>query len=162
MRADDITNFPPQKVVPLPESIPYPEGKYRPASVPLHAGFYPYNMYLQRGKVRFIIWKYRCTPGVPVVYPRLVLGAMGYVTQQPLGIDQSYLTSMSLGTTRCVLVSIVLMLHSVMELIGYYYHIIIIRLLVRYMHSTHRGFAEIWGYISFMATSAFVVWNFYQ
>jgi len=31
--------------------IPYPEGKYRPASVPFMAGYYPYNMYLQKGKV---------------------------------------------------------------------------------------------------------------
>lgn len=35
----------------MPETIPYPEGRYRPASVPFTSGFYPYNVYLQKGKV---------------------------------------------------------------------------------------------------------------
>lgn len=35
---DDITDFPQYKSVPIPESIPYQEGKYRPASVPFVAG----------------------------------------------------------------------------------------------------------------------------
>lgn len=37
--------------VPMPEAIPYPEGKYVPASVPIIQGYYPYNLYLQKGKV---------------------------------------------------------------------------------------------------------------
>jgi hypothetical protein len=35
---DDITDFPQYKSVPIPESIPYMEGKYRPASVPFVNG----------------------------------------------------------------------------------------------------------------------------
>lgn len=35
---DDVTDFPQYKTVPLPESIPYMEGKYRPPSVPFVAG----------------------------------------------------------------------------------------------------------------------------
>jgi hypothetical protein len=35
---DDITDFPQYKTVPLPESIPYMEGKYRPPSIPFVAG----------------------------------------------------------------------------------------------------------------------------
>ena len=44
-------------MIPMPEFIPYPEGKYRPASIPYTAGYYPYNMYLQKGKV---INQYKC------------------------------------------------------------------------------------------------------
>lgn len=47
---DDILPFPRQKTEPLRESYPYPEGKYRPASMPVYAGYYPINVYLYRGK----------------------------------------------------------------------------------------------------------------
>eukprot|EP01017_Pseudomicrothorax_dubius_P013261 TRINITY_DN1576_c0_g5_i1.p1 TRINITY_DN1576_c0_g5~~TRINITY_DN1576_c0_g5_i1.p1 ORF type:complete len:117 (+),score=31.60 TRINITY_DN1576_c0_g5_i1:97-447(+) len=50
-KPDDVTNFPAQKIVPIPESISYQEGRYRPASIPLNAGYYPYNVYLEKGKV---------------------------------------------------------------------------------------------------------------
>lgn len=49
---DDITDFPKQLTVPIPEAIPYPEGKHRPASIPVNAGYFPYNCYLQAGKVK--------------------------------------------------------------------------------------------------------------
>mmetsp|Transcript_141602 Transcript_141602/g.200514 ORF Transcript_141602/g.200514 Transcript_141602/m.200514 type:complete len:188 (+) Transcript_141602:57-620(+) len=48
---DDITNFPLYETVPLPEAIPYAEGRYRPASIPLVQGYWPYTMYLEKGKV---------------------------------------------------------------------------------------------------------------
>ena len=35
---DDVTDFPAYKTVPIPESIPYREGKYRPPSIPLITG----------------------------------------------------------------------------------------------------------------------------
>lgn len=35
---DDITDFPQYKTVPLPESIPYMEGRYRPPSIPFTNG----------------------------------------------------------------------------------------------------------------------------
>lgn len=35
---DDITDFPQYKTVPIPESVPYREGKYRPPSVPFITG----------------------------------------------------------------------------------------------------------------------------
>ena len=38
----------------MPEAIPYPEGAYRPASIAMNAGYFPYNMYLQKGKVGLI------------------------------------------------------------------------------------------------------------
>lgn len=48
---DDISTFPKQQTVPIPEAVPYREGKYRPPSVPIIGGYYPYNMYLERGKI---------------------------------------------------------------------------------------------------------------
>ena len=56
---DDITDFPSQQTVPIPEAIPYREGKYRPASVPLNSGYYPYNLYLEQAKVYWF-----CTCGI--------------------------------------------------------------------------------------------------
>ena len=50
LSGDDITNFPQTEMVPLPESIPYPEGSYRPPSIPVVAGYYPISVYLYRGK----------------------------------------------------------------------------------------------------------------
>lgn len=47
---DDISDFPQTELVPLPESIPYPEGSYRPPSIPVIAGYYPVSVYLYRGK----------------------------------------------------------------------------------------------------------------
>ena len=35
---DDVTDFPAYKTIPIPESIPYREGKYRPPSIPLTTG----------------------------------------------------------------------------------------------------------------------------
>jgi CDGSH-type Zn-finger protein len=47
---DEITDFPETEMVTLPESIPYPEGSYRPPSIPVVAGYYPVSVYLYRGK----------------------------------------------------------------------------------------------------------------
>ncbi len=47
---DDISKFPQQPVVPLGEYRHYEEGKYRPPSMPLYAGYYPSHIYLFRGK----------------------------------------------------------------------------------------------------------------
>ena len=47
---DDVTDFPEQRIVPLGESRPYEEGKYRPPSLPAFGGLYPTHMYLHRGK----------------------------------------------------------------------------------------------------------------
>lgn len=48
----------------MPEFIPYAEGKYRPASIPINQGYYPYNMYLQKEK----IYHY-CTCGISLKSP---------------------------------------------------------------------------------------------
>ncbi len=35
---DDVTDFPAYKTIPIPESINYREGKYRPPSIPFNTG----------------------------------------------------------------------------------------------------------------------------
>ena len=47
---DDVTDFPEQRIIPLPESRPYEEGRYRPPSMPAYSGIYPTHIYLHRGK----------------------------------------------------------------------------------------------------------------
>ncbi|OMJ74347.1 hypothetical protein SteCoe_26736 [Stentor coeruleus] len=47
----DITDFPHQKVIPIPEDYHYPEGKWRPPTLPYRAGFIPINIFLEQGKV---------------------------------------------------------------------------------------------------------------
>jgi len=50
LHGDDISDFPQTEMIPLPESITYPEGSYRPPSIPVVAGYYPVSVYLYRGK----------------------------------------------------------------------------------------------------------------
>ncbi len=50
LEPDAVSDFPKQTTVPLPESYSYQEGSYRPASMPVYAGYYPVNVYLYRGK----------------------------------------------------------------------------------------------------------------
>tara|TARA_B110000285_G_C14868129_1_gene487848 strand:+ start:271 stop:732 length:462 start_codon:yes stop_codon:yes gene_type:complete len=47
---DDVTDFPEHRIIPLGESRPYEEGRYRPPSMPAYSGIYPTHMYLNRGK----------------------------------------------------------------------------------------------------------------
>ena len=61
---DDISDFPKQQTVPIPEAVPYQEGKYRPASIPINNGYFPYNMYLQQGRVYWY-----CTCGISATNP---------------------------------------------------------------------------------------------
>ena len=61
---DDVTDFPSYKTIPIPESIPYREGKYRPPSNPFNAGISPY---IQVGSLTtHISNRARSTPGVLV------------------------------------------------------------------------------------------------
>lgn len=50
-KPDDVTDFPAQKIVEIPEDFHYPEGKYRPPSLPYRSGFIPINTYLEQAKV---------------------------------------------------------------------------------------------------------------
>lgn len=51
LKPTDVTDFPQQQVVPIPEDIHYPEGKYRPPTLPYRSSFYPIQLYLEKGKI---------------------------------------------------------------------------------------------------------------
>ncbi|CAK61951.1 unnamed protein product (macronuclear) [Paramecium tetraurelia] len=143
-KPDDITDFPEQKFVLLPESIPYPEGKYRPASVPYVAGFYPYNCYLQKGKI--YQW---CSCGISQSNPWCDGMCNASVTRnRPIKFNvdtsgyyklcnckQSANAPFCNGTHRQV---------------------------IRQYHDGFRGFYELWGWAAFMGTTGFMVWNFHN
>jgi hypothetical protein len=58
---DDVSDFPAYKTIPMPESITYREGKYRPASIPFITGN---DEVTQVGSpTTHISSRARCTPG---------------------------------------------------------------------------------------------------
>jgi hypothetical protein len=61
---DDITDFPAYKTIPIPESIPYREGKYRPPSIPFNSGRLLCMQVFSHTTP--ISNKARSTPGAPV------------------------------------------------------------------------------------------------
>ena len=64
---DDITDFPQYKSVPIPESIPYREGKYRPPSIPFISGR---QYFTQVGSPTIhICRRARCTTGARAASP---------------------------------------------------------------------------------------------
>ena len=62
---DDVTDFPAYKTIPIPESIPYREGKYRPPSIPYITGS---SLLIKVGSpTTHICSRAKYIPGVPVV-----------------------------------------------------------------------------------------------
>lgn len=59
---DDVTDFPAYKTIPIPESIPYREGKYRPPSIPFISG--TFQLTEVTSHTILICSRGRCTPGV--------------------------------------------------------------------------------------------------
>jgi len=51
LKPTDVTDFPAQKVTQIPEDYHYPEGKWRPPSMPYRSGFIPINTFLEQGKI---------------------------------------------------------------------------------------------------------------
>jgi hypothetical protein len=163
-KPDDITDFPHQRVIPIPEMIAYPEGKYRPPSIPFTAGYYPYNMYLQKGKVIYLSKIYiRCINGVLAVSHRMVLGVMESAIKLRREIGQLCSMLIRVDIIRSAIARLVQMPHSAMEHIGdTKLYLFIYRIVARYYHSSYRGFYEIWGWMAFMGTTAYIAWNFYS
>ena len=62
---DDVTDFPAYKTIPIPESIPYREGKYRPPSIPYITGTSP-SIKVGSPTTRTCS-RAKYTPGVPAV-----------------------------------------------------------------------------------------------
>ena len=142
-KPDDITDFPHQKVVPLPEVIPYQEGRYRPASVPLIAGYFPYNMYLQRGKV--YQW---CSCGISQNGPWCDSMCNYLVTRnRPMYFNVS--ESGYYKICNCKFSANAPFCSNT--------H----RLVVKYHYLTHRGFYEFWGQVVYWLGWGYIIWNFY-
>mmetsp|Transcript_62094 Transcript_62094/g.72210 ORF Transcript_62094/g.72210 Transcript_62094/m.72210 type:complete len:189 (+) Transcript_62094:27-593(+) len=143
-KPDDITDFPKQHIVPLPEAIPYREGKYRPSSVPLIQGYYPYNIYLQQGKV--YSW---CSCGISQNSPWCDQLCNWLVTRnRPVVFNVS--ESGYFKICQCK--------HSANAPFCNGTH----RQVLKYHYSTHRGFYEWWGQVGFYAGWAYIFWNFYS
>ena len=60
---DDVSDFPAYKTIPIPESIPYREGKYRPPSIPFITGTVPLTQVTSLTTPTCN--RARSTPGVP-------------------------------------------------------------------------------------------------
>ncbi|KRX08795.1 hypothetical protein PPERSA_08899 [Pseudocohnilembus persalinus] len=140
---DDITDFPTYKNVPIMESIPYREGQYRPPSIPFIGGFYPYNMYLQQGKV--YSW---CACGISQNSPWCD-SLCNYTVTRNRPVQFNVSTAGYYKICTCKFSADAPFCNGTHKL------------LVRYHHQTHRGFAEIQGEIFFFVGWAYILWNFY-
>lgn len=130
-------------MIPIPESFPYQEGKYRPPSIPLIAGFYPYNMYLEKGKV--YNW---CSCGCSLNGPWCDQICNALPTRnRPVVFNIS--ESGYFKICNCKFSANAPFCNNT--------H----RNLVRYYHSTHRGFYEIYGMVAFYLGFVYMIWNFY-
>lgn len=140
---DDITDFPRQQTVPMPEMIPYPEGKWRPPSVPQVTGYFPYNCYLQKGKVYF--W---CSCGISQNSPWCDGLCNQLVTRnRPIyfNVNESGYYKMC----NCKLSANAPFCNGT--------H----REYVRFYAKTHRGFWEIIGQIGYWSSFVLMAYNFY-
>lgn len=142
-KPDDITDFPIQKMIPVPESIPYPEGKYKPPSVPVVAGLMPHNTYLQKGKV--YSW---CACGLATTNPFCDTSCNRAVTRnRPIAFNVS--ESGYYKICSCKFSANAPFCNGTHKSI------------MRYHHKTHRGFVEIWGFVAFFGWFGYFYWNFY-
>ena len=140
---DDITDFPQYKTVPIPESIPYMEGKYRPASIPFTNGWFPYNTYLQAGKV--YNW---CSCGLSLTNPNCDGACNANITRcRPVSFNVSESGYFKLCNCK----------NSANAPFCNGTH----RELIKFHHKSHRGFYEIWGQVGFYAGFVYMYWNWY-
>ena len=140
---DDVTDFPRQMTVPLPEAIPYAEGRYRPPSIPLNSGYWPYNTYLQRGKV--YMW---CSCGVAQNGP-FCDGFCNHIVTRNRPIYFNVNESGYYKMCQCKMSANAPFCNNT--------H----RDVIKYHLKTYRGFYEGFGQVLFYGGSLFMLWNFY-
>ncbi len=136
--------------MPIPESIPYMEGKYRPPSIPFingkkswYLGWFPYNSYLQQGKV--YSW---CSCGLSQTNPSCDGSCNGNVTRcRPVTFNVSESGYYKLCNCK----------NSANAPFCNGTH----RDLIRAYHKSHRGFYEIWGEIIYYLSFVYMYWNWY-
>lgn len=142
--ADEITDFPETEMVTLPESIPYPEGSYRPPSIPLVAGYYPVTVYLYRGK------KYDwCSCGHSWTNP-FCNGQCKFVLTRNRPISFNVSESGYYKLCNCKLSANAPFCNGTEKL------------LVRWALKSHKGFFHWTGYASFFVVFAYWGLNWYQ
>ena len=140
---DDVTDFPAYKTIPIPESISYREGKYRPPSIPFITGWFPYNTYLQQGKV--YSW---CACGMSQTNPSCDGTCNSAVTRcRPIQFNVSESGYYKLCNCK----------NSANAPFCNGTH----RDLIKFHHKTHRGFYEIYAYNSFWLGFLYMYWNWY-
>ena len=140
---NDISDFPRQKTVPLPEAVPYEEGKYTPATVPLVNGYFPYNEYLQKGKVYWF-----CSCGISSNNPYCDSTCNHLVTRnRPIYFNVS--ESGYYKLCNCKLSSNAPFCNGT--------H----RQYVKYYINSHRGFYEFGGQMAYWLSWVYLFWNFY-
>lgn len=140
---EDVSDFPRQQTIPIPEAIPYMEGKYRPASVPVNNGYYPYNSYLEKGKVYLF-----CTCGASAKNPWCDSYCNKMTTRlRPIYFNvtesgyykmcnckQSSNSPFCNGTHRAV---------------------------YKFQIQSHRGAVEFWGFVAYCTTWSYLLWNYF-
>ena len=105
---DDITDFPLYKSIPIPESIPYREGQYRPPSIPLITGI---KQYIQVSSHTILIFnKARLILGAPAACLFQIPTATATATMTLLAADQCLLTWVRVDTISCAIANFQLML----------------------------------------------------
>jgi CDGSH-type Zn-finger protein len=140
---DDITNFPRQMTVPLPEAIPYLEGKYRPPSIPLNAGYYPYNVYLQKGKIYWF-----CSCGLAALNPWCD-NTCNRVTTRNRPIYFNVNESGYYKMCNCKMSSNAPFCNGTHKDV------------VKFHIKSHRGRVEFMGQFLYFFTFGYMIWNFY-
>ncbi len=140
---DDITDFPKQQTVPIPEAVPYREGKYRPPSIPLNNGFYPYNIYLEQGKLYWF-----CACGISQNNPWCDSSCNKITTRnRPIYFNVS--ESGYYKMCNCKMSSNAPFCNGTGKD------------LLRYHMKTHRGGYEFWGAVAYYMSWVYMFWNFY-
>jgi CDGSH iron-sulfur domain-containing protein 3 len=127
----------------MPESIEYREGNYRPASYPIHQGYYPHNYYLQAGKV--YSW---CSCGITSNNPWCDQFCNTLPTRnRPMAfnVDESGYYKIC----NCKVSANAPFCNGT--------H----RLVMKYHFQSHRGFYEVWGQVLFWGGWIYMFWNFY-
>lgn len=140
---DDVSDFPQTETIPLAESIPYQEGSYRPASMPVIAGYYPINVYLYRGK------KYDwCSCGHSWSQP-FCNGQCKWIMTRNRPVSFNVSESGYYKLCNCKLSANAPFCHTGTH-----------KLLYKWILKSHRGFFNVFGYGMFLSVAAYwgVIW----
>ena len=141
---EDVTDFPHQKIIPLMESRPYQEGRYRPASLPFLAGVFPTHVYLYRGKV--YDW---CSCGHAQTHPWCD-GQCKWILTRNRPVTFNVAESGYYKMCNCKLSANAPFCNGT--------H----RQWLRWAHKHHRGFWGLWGVASFWITVTYWMTTFYR